>query len=86
MVRGCKSTTVNEFISPCFDETAADGMVSRIHAREAVRFWTTVVERTGSSRFDVDKAREQLKDAQQVLRWKERPLLYLHDRQWSITC
>jgi hypothetical protein len=63
-----------------FDEAAANDTVCRDHAREAVRFWTVVVERTGSSRFDIDKAKEQLKDAQQVLRRKERPLFYLHGR------
>ena len=54
-------------------KTAADHVMNRNHAREAVKFWTAVVERTGSSRFDVGRAREQLRDAQQVLRRKERP-------------
>jgi hypothetical protein len=53
-------------------------MVCRDHAREAVRFWKAVVERTGSSRFDVEKAREQLRDAQQALERKERPMCYFH--------
>lgn len=60
-------------------------MAHRDHARDAVRFWTAVVERTGSSRVDIDNAREQLKDAQQVLRRKEKPLFYFHGRHWSIT-
>ena len=47
---------------------AADKMMSRYHAREAVRYWTAVVERTGSSRFDIEKAREQLGNAEQMLR------------------
>jgi len=53
-------------------------MLCRKHAREAVRFWIAVVERTGSSRFDVEKAREQLEDAQQVLKRKEKPMYYFN--------
>jgi hypothetical protein len=74
MVRDCKLTTLPFTLafSDIFDWTAANDVVRRDHAREAVRFWTAVVERTGSSRFDVEKAREQLKDAQQVLRRRKR--------------
>lgn len=86
MLRGCKLSTVKPLFSLESDETAADDMVCRNHAREAVRFWTAVVERTGSSRFDVEKAREQLRDAQQVLRRKERPVFYFHGQCWSVTC
>jgi hypothetical protein len=66
--------------------TAADDVVCRQYAREAVRLWTVVVERTGSSRFDVVKAREQLRDAQQVLRRKESPMFYSQKELWSVTC
>jgi hypothetical protein len=48
--------------------TNTDDVMCRDHARKAVQFWTVVVERTGSSRFDVEEARERLRDAQQMLR------------------
>lgn len=48
--------------------TYTDDVTSRDHARKAVHFWTVIVERTGSSRFDIEEARERLSDAQQVLR------------------
>ena len=79
-MRDCKSFALlfaRVFLLFCvrkFDCSAADDMICRDHAREAVRFWTAVVERTGSSKFDVGKAREQLRNAQQVLRRKERPM------------
>jgi len=40
----------------------------RNHAREAIRFWTVVVERTGISKFDLEKATAQLSEARQELR------------------
>lgn len=80
-LRDCKSSTLNDRV-PC--ESAVDDMVCREHAREAVRFWTAVVERTGSSRFDVEKAREQSRNAQRVLRRKGRPVFYFHGRHWSV--
>jgi hypothetical protein len=53
----------------------------RDHAIEAAHFWTVVVERTGSSRFDMEKAREQLRQARRVLYQMTRSM---SQTQWTL--
>lgn len=43
----------------------------RYHASEAVDCWRRVINRTGRSRFDVEKARVELRGAEGLLRQAE---------------
>jgi hypothetical protein len=38
------------------------------HAQRAIQFWTVVIERTGTSRFDIEKAKEQRKVTEEAFR------------------
>jgi hypothetical protein len=38
----------------------------RYHAEEAIRLWKVVIERTGTSKFDVEKAKEWQKTAEEA--------------------
>jgi hypothetical protein len=38
------------------------------HAEEAIRLWTVAIERTGTSKFDVEKAKEQQKITEEAFR------------------
>jgi hypothetical protein len=40
----------------------------RYHAEEAIRLWTVAIERTGTSKFDVEKAKEQQKITEEAFR------------------
>jgi hypothetical protein len=40
--------------------------VYRYHAERAIQLWTVVIERTGTSKFDIEKAKEQQKVAEEA--------------------
>jgi hypothetical protein len=42
--------------------------VYRYHAERAIQLWTVVIERTGTSRFDIEKAKEEQQITKEAFR------------------